>query len=258
MNGDKGELIMCHSIESRPPAAPIITGEVAELGPLEITAADGNRFGAYRAVPAIPNGQNVLLLPDVRGLHPFYEDLAQRFAEAGFHTLVLDYYGRSAGAGPRGDSFDGLAHLPLLEPAHVETDAAAALAVIREQNPGPVFSVGFCLGGGYSWRLAAGDLGLAGAIGFYGPPRFFGGRTEYLSAPLLMLLAGDDVATPQEEFDALAAGFDKAGKQYEMHVYEGAPHSFFDDSYDRWQHACTDAWHRILDFTHRHSYREAS
>jgi carboxymethylenebutenolidase len=246
---------MCHSTESRPPAAPGIKSEVAEHGPLEITAADGNRFRAYRAVPTVPNGSNILLLPDVRGLHPFYQGLSMRFAEAGFHTLALDYYGRSAGTGPRDETFDGMAHLGLLEPRHVESDAAAAVSVIGEQSPGPLFSVGFCLGGGYSWRLAAAGLGLAGAIGFYGPPRFFGDRTAQLSAPLLMLLAGDDVATTQHEFDTLAAGFADAGKEYEIHVYEGAPHSFFDDSYDQWQAACTDAWHRVLDFTDRHSGR---
>ncbi|MCO5973490.1 dienelactone hydrolase family protein [Actinoallomurus soli] len=243
---------MCHSVDALPPAAPVVTGEVAEHGPLELTAADGNRFRAYRAVPGVPNGRSVLLLPDTRGLHPFYEALARRFAEAGFNTLVMDYYGRSAGTGARDDSFDEMAHLERLEPAHVETDAAAAVAALRRWDAGPVFSVGFCLGGGTSWRLAAAGLGLAGAVGFYGPPRFFGDRTAELSAPLLMLLAGDDAVTTQEEFDALAAGFDEAGKEYEMHVYPGAPHSFFDAAYAEWTEACADAWHRILDFTRRH------
>ncbi|MGP3913034.1 dienelactone hydrolase family protein [Nonomuraea sp. 10N515B] len=244
---------MCHDIDSRPPAAPVVTGGVAAHGALEIGAADGNRFLAYRAAPAVPNGSNVLLLPDVRGFHPFYASLAHRFAEAGFHTLVMDYYGRSASTGSRDDAFDGFAHLALLEPHHVETDAAAAADAIRAWHPGPLFSVGFCLGGGYSWRLAASGLGLAGAVGFYGPPRFLGDRTAQPSAPLLMLLAGDDVATTPEQYATLTAAFDQAGKTYEAHVYDGAPHSFFDDSYDQWQEACTDAWHRILAFTARHS-----
>ncbi len=243
---------MCHTTDSRPPAAPVVTGPVADREALEITAGDGNRFLAYRATPTVPNGQNVLLLPDLRGLHPFYHDLAVRFAEAGFHTLAMDYYGRSAGTGTRDEAFDGGTHMARLEPGRVEADAAAAVAAIGERSDGPVFSVGFCLGGGYSWRLAAAGLGLAGAVGFYGPPRFFGDRTAELSAPLLMLLAGDDVATPQEDFDAFAARLDAAGKEHEMYVYEGAPHSFFDGSYEQWQEACTDSWHRILGFTARH------
>jgi carboxymethylenebutenolidase len=38
-----------------------------------------------------------------------------------------------------------------------------------------------------------------------------------------------------------------------MHVYAGAPHSFFDRSFAQWQDACADAWQRILDFTARHA-----
>ncbi|MBO2454484.1 dienelactone hydrolase family protein [Actinomadura barringtoniae] len=236
---------MCHSTDSRPPASPVVTGGVASHGPLKITAADGNRFSAYRATPEVPNGSSVVLLPDVRGLHPFYPDLAQRFAEAGFETIAIDYYGRSAGTGPRDDDFDGLKHLDLLDFAHVDSDVAAAAALL----PGRVFTVGFCLGGGHSWRQAATQPGLAGAIGFYGSPRFFGDATPDVKAPILMLLAGDDVATPQADFDAMAAGLEDAGKSHEMHVYEGAPHSFFDRAHDDWSAACEDAWHRILAFT---------
>ncbi|AXK36032.1 dienelactone hydrolase family protein [Streptomyces armeniacus] len=243
---------MCHPVNGRPPAAPIVTGGVAEHGPLELSTADGNRFRAYHAVPEAPIGRSLVILPDRRGLHPFYEALAQRCAEAGFRTVVIDFYGRTAGTAPRDESFDWAAHMPLLEAAHVDADIAAATAWLRERSTDPVFTVGFCLGGSHSWRQAAGDLGLAGAIGFYGPPRFFGDSTADLSAPLLLLLAGDDAATSQAEFQALVAGFDKAGKEYEMHVYEGAPHSFFDVSFGDWTTACTDAWQRILDFTARH------
>jgi len=68
-----------------------------------------------------------------------------------------------------------------------------------------------------------------------------------------MLLAGDDDATPQEEFEALAAGFEGAGKEYEMHVYDGAPHSFFDVTFGDWEPSCADAWGRISDFTARNA-----
>src|SRR2546428_29027 len=47
-----GALIMSHHHDSPPPAPPVTTGGVAEHGPMEITAEDGNRFSAYRAVPA--------------------------------------------------------------------------------------------------------------------------------------------------------------------------------------------------------------
>lgn len=243
---------MCHNNDSRPPAAPD-SGEVAEHGAIELTALDGNRFSAYRAIPATPNGKNVIILPDVRGLHPFYQDLAQRFAEARFHTVALDYYGRTAGISARNESFDWQPHLNQVSPDHVSTDAAAAAHALNEQNPGPTFTVGFCWGGGQSWRLSASDLDLAGVIGFYGLPGMVEDVVDDLFKPMLLLLAGEDEATTREEFRRFAAKLDDLGKDHELHMYDGAPHSFFDRSFTEWEDACTDAWRRILDFTDRNS-----
>jgi len=38
-----------------------------------------------------------------------------------------------------------------------------------------------------------------------------------------------------------------------MHIYEGAPHSFFDRNFAEWQDACEDAWRRMLSFVKKHS-----
>jgi carboxymethylenebutenolidase len=238
---------MCHDVESRPPTPP--GGPLGEsVGEhLTVSSADGNHYRAYRAAPAGGSAAtpgSVLLLPDIRGLHPYYERLADLLAGLGRTALVMDYYGRTAGAGPR-TGFDGADHLPMLQHRHVEADAAAAVAALP---PGPVYSLGFCLGGAYSWRLSGAGLGLAGCIGFYGPPRFFADRIPEFQAPLLMLLAGADVATTREEFDGVAAALTRAGKPFAMHTYDRAPHSFFDGAPERWQPACADAWQRMLAF----------
>jgi carboxymethylenebutenolidase len=225
---------------------------VAAHGPLELTTEDGNRLRAYRAEPATPNGRNVVILPDVRGLHPFYEALAQRFAEAGFHAVAVDYFGRTAGTGARDDSFEFMQHVQQIRPEHVRADVGAAVTLLAETSPGPTFTVGFCFGGSHSWRLAASDLGLAGCIGFYGKPERFEDMLDEMSAPLLLLIAGADQATPVEEFYRIAERLKAGGKDYEMHVYDGAPHSFFDRTFGEWQEACADAWRRILAFTARH------
>ncbi|MCP2164908.1 dienelactone hydrolase family protein [Goodfellowiella coeruleoviolacea] len=243
---------MCHSTDSRPPAPPN-PGEVAEHGRLELTAADGNRFAAHHAVPATPNGRSVVILPDIRGLHPYYEDLTQRFAEAGFHAVALDYFGRTAGIGARDDSFDWQAHIGQVTPDQVRTDVAAAVDWLREHGAGAVFTVGFCFGGSQSWRLSASDLDLAGVIGFYGKPELVDDVVDDFGKPLLLLIAGADVATPQAEFRQLADRLSAAGKDFAMHVYDGAPHSFFDRSFGDWRDACADAWRRILDFTGHHA-----
>jgi carboxymethylenebutenolidase len=218
-----------------------------------LTAEDGTMFAAYQAAPVTPNGSAVVLLPDARGAHPYYESLAQRLAEAGFATIVVDYYGRTAGLSARDDSFDFIDHWRRAESTDVVKDVRAAIDWLAEHHPGPVFSVGFCWGGGQSWRLSGAGVELAGSIGFYGLPNLVDDVLADLSAPLLLVLAGDDVATTTEQFTEFTERLDAAGKPYEVAFYPGAPHSFFDRGFDEWKDACDDAWRRVLNFTQRHS-----
>jgi len=243
---------MCHDDDSRAPAPPG-RAQVAAHGNLELTSADGTRFAAYEARPVSPrpDGAAVVLLPDVRGLHPYYRDLAVRFAEAGLPAVAIDYFGRTAGTGPRGDDFDYQPHVQQVEHDQVKQDVAAAVDRLRAAGAGPVFTVGFCFGGSQSWRLSASALDLAGVVGFYGKPALVRDAVDRMRHPLLLLVAGADKATPQEDFTAFDRQLTDAGVPHEMTVYEGAPHSFFDRSYADWKEAGSDAWRRILAFVDR-------
>jgi carboxymethylenebutenolidase len=243
---------MCHDDDSRPPAPPRI-GAVAESGELVLTSADGTRFGAHAARPEASTGVGVVILPDVRGLHPYYRDLAVRFAEAGYDAVAIDYFGRTAGVGERGDDFPWQEHRAQTTPEGIAADAAAAVAHLTAAGVRAVFTVGFCFGGSQSWRLAAGDLPLAGTIGFYGRPSMVSDVLDRVHLPMLLLVAGADAASPLAEFEAMDAALTAAGREHEMRVYAGAPHSFFDRSFAEWKEACEDAWQRILDFTARHA-----
>jgi carboxymethylenebutenolidase len=246
---------VCHDDDSRPPAPPVV-GAVAGSGELVLTGADGTRFQAYAARPAESRGVGVVLLPDVRGLHPYYRDLAVRFAEAGLDAVAIDYFGRTAGIGDRGDDFDWQTHRAQTTPAGIATDTAAAVQHLTAPG-GPaarsVFTVGFCFGGSQSWRLAASDLPLAGTVGFYGKPEMVADVLDGIHRPVLMLVAGADQATPQADFEAMDARLTAAGREHEMYEYPGAPHSFFDRGYEQWRDACADAWRRLLDFIDRHA-----
>jgi carboxymethylenebutenolidase len=70
---------------------------------LILQAADGNRFNAFGAATTDPNAPRMVILRDVRGLHPFYRDLAVGFAGAGAHATAMDYFGRTAGIEERGN-----------------------------------------------------------------------------------------------------------------------------------------------------------
>jgi carboxymethylenebutenolidase len=247
---------MCHDQDSRPPAPPR-TGDVAERGTLTLTSSDGTPFSAAFATPASPPSAGVVILPDVRGLHPYYVALAERFAQAGLAAVAVDWFGRTAGVcdstGTRPADFEFKPHVEQTTEDGIDADLAAALQYLRGRTRAdlPVVTVGFCFGGSHSWRQAAGALPLAGCIGFYGRTSRVGEAAERAVLPTLMLIAGADHATPVEESLALAATMRAAGADVETAVYDGAPHSFFDRASADWQEACADAWERVLAFTDR-------
>ena len=87
---------MCFDPDSHPPIPPIDGGAV-DIQELVIRSGDGGRFAVLMARAEQPSGAGIIVLPDIRGLHPDYEELALRFAEAGIDALALDYFGRTAG-----------------------------------------------------------------------------------------------------------------------------------------------------------------
>jgi len=240
---------MCHTPDSRPPAPPVV-GDIDSTGSLELTAADGNVLAAYEAIPVGEPQARVVLLPDIRGLHPYYRALAERFAEAGVHAVAIDYFGRTAGPQLRDDDFVFRPHVDALTPEQVTADVAAAVRHLAPESSHPVYTVGFCLGGSHSWRLAAAGIGLAGSIGFYGRPALVPETADDASAPILALIAGADAATPVEEAVAFVERLRALGRTVEYQVYDGAPHSFFDRSFAEHEAACADAWRRMLAFLH--------
>ncbi len=240
---------MCYPDGARPPLPPI-RGGAGDQGDLVLTAADGNRFLAYAARATQPTGAGMVVLPDVRGLYSFYKELAQRFAEAGVDAVAIDYFGRTAGLGDRGNAFDAMLHTKQTTPDGIDADVAAAVAYLRSDKGGAVrsvFTVGFCFGGGNSWRQSASQPGLAGAIGFYGVPARVRDLVLRMKAPLLLLVAGAD-HTPQEEFFAFDRELNAAHLPHRMIVFEGAPHSFFDRTFEQHRNASAEAWRQMLDF----------
>lgn len=246
---------MCYGDDARPPAPPV-RGPVGDHGDLVLTSADGTQFGAYYARPATGSIFAVVILPDVRGLHSFYKELAQRCAEGGLHAVAVDYFGRTAGVGDRDEEFPFREHVERTEPAKIAEDVGAAVAWLR-QRPGvhTVFTVGFCFGGSASWAQSAAGHGLAGCMGFYGNPARVADLVPMMRSPLLMLAAGADF-TPVEAVEAFANEARAAGTSVEVHVFPGAPHSFFDRSFAEHREACDEAWRVMLGFIERCSTRE--
>jgi carboxymethylenebutenolidase len=251
---------VCEDDRSRPPAPPVRGDGAFTPADIHLLAADGNALMAHVAHPRASRGIGVVIIPAMRGLGAFHAELAGRLAEMGLDAVAIDYYGRSAGDGPRDESFDFATHYELVrEPqARLGTDAdvRAAVDYLRSPEGGAVravYTLGFCYGGSVSWRQSATCPGLAGCIGFYGAPGYVLESIPAMQAPLLCLVAGDDRFVSAEEsarFEQLLA---EAGVPFEAKVYPGAPHSFFDRTFAEHRDACDDAWRRLLAFVERHA-----
>ena len=250
---------MCYDDQATPPVPPEATGK-AHGEQIVLTAADGNRFHAYTAIPdGAPRATKaVIIYPDIRGLHNFYCELAMRFAESGIPAIAIDFFGRTAGLTSRDESFEFRPHVQELRVSNFTLDVQAAQVYLRDVL-GPnvkMFVVGFCMGG--SLTLLTGtnrDLGFAGLIPFYsGLTRDFGGSGNALdnatkiAYPVLGFYGEADQGIPVSAVNELDARLTQANVQHRLNIYPGAPHSFFDRRAEEYADASSDAWKQMLAF----------
>lgn len=248
---------MCYDDKAMPPTPPGASGP-AKGEDIVLISRDGTEFAAFYAGPTgDTHNAQVLIYPDVRGLHNFYKELALRFAEVGYPALALDYFGRTAGLTPRDDSFEFMPHVQQLQLDSFFSDVSTCRGYLRDKNPARgIFVVGFCMGG--SLALISGtqrDFEFKGLIPFYaGMTRNFGGQgtlldfADRVQYPVLGLFGGADQGIPESDVRKLEEKLNTAGVENEIVIYPGAPHSFFDRRAADYAEASADAWQRILAF----------
>jgi carboxymethylenebutenolidase len=145
------------------------------------------------------------------------------------------------------------------DPRTIAFDVAAAADALRQPDGGSahrVYAMGFCFGGRVSFMQAGEGHGLAGVIGFYGPPAtpFWPGQptpvelAPAFTSPVLGLFGGADAGIPAESIAVFDAALEAAGVEHRLITYPSAPHSFFDRSADAHADAAADAWRQVLGF----------
>jgi len=246
---------MCFDRDALPPD-PARTGMRADSEAAVLVADDGNHFAATLARTVEPASAGVVIIPDVRGLHRYYERLAEHLADAGVHAVALDPYGRTAGAERRDDDFDYSPHRAAVRDEGIRADVRAAAETLRERGATRVLSMGFCFGGRASLMQASQER-IDGVIAFYGPPtqRQEGGRSPLeeaqaglVRAPVLGLYGGADRGIPVEDVETYDRALEEAGVEHRIVVYPDAPHSFFDRTMSEHAEICRDAWAAVLGF----------
>jgi carboxymethylenebutenolidase len=257
---------MCFDTDALPPD-PARTEMLAGSERTVLVADDGNRFAATVARTLEPASAGIVIIPDVRGLHRYYERLAEHTADAGVHAIAIDPYGRTAGAEHREDGFDHAAHRAAAHDDGIRADVRAAAEMLRGGGATRAISMGFCFGGRAS-LMQASQESVDGAIAFYGPPaqREEGGRggrgagegggtspldeaeAGLVRAPVLGIYGGADRGIQVTDVEAYDRALDAAGIEHRIVVYPDAPHSFFDRSMSGHAETCRDAWAAVLGF----------
>jgi carboxymethylenebutenolidase len=254
---------MCFDHDSRPPIRPIAGGAL-DSRDVTLTADDGNRLTAFEAKAADPSGAAIVILPDVRGLHDYYVELAMRFAENGVDAVAIDWFGRTAGLGRRDEGFEYMPHVTATTWPGISADIAAGAAHARTLRPdraASLFTIGFCFGGRMTFLSATLGLGLAGAIGFYGPPVGLGRGgspapaevADQIESPVLGLFGGADPGIPPAAIDEFDSALERAGVEHRLIAYPNAPHSFFDRKAAEYKEESEQAWAEVLGFIRAHT-----
>jgi carboxymethylenebutenolidase len=208
----------------------------------------GTEISAYLARPeGGAAGPAVLVCHENRGLTPHIQDVARRFAKAGYAALALDLLSREGGTA----SLDPDAAPGALTQAGAQrhvSDFAAGFDYLKAQayvDQGRIAMNGFCFGGGITWQAATDLPGLKATAAFYGPspdlakvptikPAVFG-----LYAELDQRITG---AMP-----ALRDALDATDVRHQLTVYPGVDHAFHNDTGDRYVEAqATAAWNDTL------------
>ena len=217
--------------------------------PDTILTEDVDLVSGYLARP-IADGSytSIIVLQEWWGLDEHIRDLTRRFARNGFIALSPDLYHGKQTADP--DEARGLS--TGLDRTRATRDVISAADYLKNMDisNGSIFTIGYCMGGGIS-ILTACNTDLSGAIVYYGGLPNPVEQLDELDAPVLAIYGSDETDRGTEIQQALT----ERGKEVDLHIYEGAKHAFFNDSWDERydKNASDDSWIKVMDFIEKHS-----
>ncbi len=185
--------------------------------------SDGAQLMAYESRPSSGgNGAAVVVIHENRGLVPYVRDVADGLASNGYIAVAPDLLSRDGGTASIEDVPAALSGIP--RERHV-SDAQAVIAYLKAQpEVSRIGIIGFCFGGGITWRVATESAEIAAAVPFYGanPPL---DRVPNISAAVYAVYAEND-----ERINAgipdITKALQEAGTVCEMRVHPSAGHAF--------------------------------
>jgi carboxymethylenebutenolidase len=208
--------------------------------------------GVTNGYLATPKGTGkypgVLVIQEIWGLVENIKDISRRLAREGYLALAVDLYdGKTVanledGRGIR----EKISEDMMLKDINAGFDYLKRLPYVK---PDRIGSVGYCMGGGLSLKLACVNKELAATVVFYGRNPSPIDLVKNVNCPLLGNYAGEDKGITEADVNLLRDTLKKYGKTYDVKIYPGAPHGFFNDTREGYRpEAAKDAWLRVLNF----------
>ncbi|HEX8635881.1 MAG TPA: dienelactone hydrolase family protein [Pyrinomonadaceae bacterium] len=193
----------------------------------------------------------VLVIHEVFGLNDHIKSIADRIAGAGYVAIAPNFFARAADPPKDMTNVDAIRKAASsIPPEAANRDMQAALDFIKQDKRviPRLASIGFCMGGGFSYRLAAYTEDLAGAVIFYGRTPLE--LAPQVKCPLLANFGETDNGIPPARVQEWVDALKKAGKSVDAKIYPGAGHGFFNDTRAQAYNAvaAAAAWQRTLNF----------
>lgn len=215
--------------------------------------AGGEQATAHQARP---DGDGpfpgVVVVVEWWGLDEHIKDVTERFAAEGYLAVAPDiYHGTVIGYD---DAESAMKATRALDRQLAVRELAAAVDYIKgqPQSNGKVGVIGYCLGGGLALLTAIESDSVDAVNPYYGANPDPLDDVAKIDCPILGLYAGRDEANRPSVPDIRAA-LEQHGRQFDLHVYDDAPHAFFNDRSETYREdSARDAWQRTLGFFSQH------
>jgi len=193
----------------------------------------------------------VLVIHEIFGLSEWIQSVADALAREGFIAVAPDLIAGIPGA--ETNAREAISKLTP-EEATKRLNVALDFALALPASNGKCACVGFCWGGGTSFRYASEQPKLGGAVVYYGTSPDAAVLAK-ITAPVL-----GNYGQKDERVNATIAPAEaemkRLGKKYEPIIYEGAGHGFMrqqDGQNGANKKASEDAWPRTIAFLKKHT-----
>lgn len=229
------------------------TGTSAPTGAGGVQASDlkfkgpGSDLIGYLARPPGPGPfPGVVVIHENRGLNDHIKDVTRRYAGEGFIAVAVDLVSRNGGSkadASANTGYLGNAKIPdLIADMKAYVDHLKGLDGVK---PGGVCVTGFCFGGGYTWDTIVEANGVKAGVPYYGTCRQVD-KLRTTKTAVLAIYAEKDTRITGESTNVRAA-LTASGSPFDIEVYQGANHAFFNDTGSAYNEAAAkDAWTKTL------------